>query len=343
MMPAGRPVREPVVVQLAGWRLPNSPIRITNQPLGDEAFAALLRDATRHKLIGVLAGAVGEGSIPVTPGQFEQVAEHHEAAMQVAIELEQTLLAAVDVLAEVDVEPIVLKGSALARTVALEPEHRTFGDVDLLVRSTEIPAVVAAFEGIGARRAFESLGTEYDRRFAKSITMRWKSHEIDIHRTLAPGPFGLRISEADLHRDRVPFDIGGRSLLAFDPERHLVHACLHAALGDVEPFLANQRDIGLLVTQPGLNHVRVLDLAARWKLEAPVAKGLLAAAKRLRLPASTSTAWAGAYRPSRQERFLLASYQREQSRFRRTAAASLLVLPWRDRPAYLRALTRRKY
>ena len=37
-----------------------------------------------------------------------------------------------------------------------------------------------------------ALSSSYDRRFAKSVTLRWRgTTELDIHRTLAAGPYGF--------------------------------------------------------------------------------------------------------------------------------------------------------
>jgi hypothetical protein len=181
------------------------------------------------------------------------------------------------------------------------------------------------------------MSPDWERRFAPSVTIRWRTGtELNLHRTLAPGPYGHLIDLDELVASTVTVEIGGVDVLTLRPELHLVHAALHVALGGVEPRLDHVRDIALLLERTNLDADRVMRTIVRWGAEAPAAVGFAAAGSvGARHPIID---WAETHRPSSRDRRLLASYADRDGRVRRQALASLTVVPWRDKPALLRSL-----
>jgi len=301
----------------------------------------VLRAVEEQNLIGVLAAAIGKGHVEASDSERDAVAEAHRRAMGEVLLLEEMLLAAVDVLDSAGIPHRVLKGSALSHTVHPDPSQRSFGDNDLLVEPNRINEAVDALVAAGAVRPRPKLSASFDRRFAKSVTLEWLHNtEIDLHRTLAPGPFGLLIDTRDLWVPAASFVIAGRSLSTFPPELHLLNAAIHSALGDVEPRLGNLRDLALLCNIGSLDHEAVVNIASRWRCETPLAAGL-SAASALQVDLGPLGEWAGSHEITSGDASLMSTYAVADGRFRRQALASLRVLPtWRDRLAYASAVAR---
>lgn len=320
----------PILEVVAGWGLPDGVVDSV-EPFDADRHLPM---ATEHRLTGVVHAAMRAGDLSVD--HPDRVDEAHRDAMARCLLLEDRLLDAVEVLDAAGIEFRVLKGAALAHRTG-RPEQREFGDNDLLVRPDRLTDAAAALERAGATRAQAAVSPLWERRFAKSITVSWQGTELDLHRTLAPGPYGLTIDGDALFSRAEVLELAGSSLPTLSPEHHLLHAAVHVALGDVTPRLGNVRDTALLLATPGLDADRVIRDVVAWGLDAPFAAGVLEAD---RLGAATTgiVAWARRHDDSRRDRRLLASYAERDGRFRRQAIASLGVLGWSDRVAYLRSL-----
>ena len=80
-----------------------------------------------------------------------------------------------------------------------DPALRSFGDVDILVGGADFDAAVGALAALGFRRRFVEPRPGFDARFSKGACLeRADGLEIDLHRTLAPGPFGMLLGLTDL-------------------------------------------------------------------------------------------------------------------------------------------------
>ena len=321
---------------LAGWGLRRDPLPPCPSPI-----SGVLSRVEEEKLIGVLAAAVDRGHFEVSDSERAALVDAHRLAMGETLLLEEMLLRAVEVLDAVGIPCRVLKGSALAHTVHPDPSERSFGDNDLLVESHRMSDAVAALTEAGGVRSQARLTAGFDRRFAKSVTIDWVHNtEIDLHRTLAPGPYGLLINIDDLWESHTQFMIASRVIHTLSPELHLLNAALHVSLGDVKPRFGNLRDLALLCRFSDLDAEFVTKTAAAWRCEAPLAAGLNAAAK-LSVDLGELGEWASSYELSDADRRLMSTYETSDHRFRRQAVASLRVLPtWRDRLAYASAVAR---
>ncbi|MFQ5558343.1 MAG: nucleotidyltransferase family protein [Acidimicrobiales bacterium] len=316
------------------WDVPGAPVTFAPGPLP----ADLLSRCRIERLTGVLAAAVAAGDVEIDTEERRALARAHVEVMNEALLLDDMLLEAVEVLDAVGVDHRVLKGTALAHLVHLEPSRREYGDIDLLVRAELLDVAVTALVAAGAERKLPALSSDFDRRFAKSVTLGWRhGTELDLHRTIAPGPFGLLVDPTDLWDRPSVLPIAGRRLLTLPLELHLVHGAYHVALGGGAPRLGNLRDVRLLMVEPGVDLDQVRDWAARWRGESPLAAGVAAAAA-VGGDAGPLADWVSGHVPGRREERLLAAYGPAAGRFGRQARASLRVLGWRDRSAYARAL-----
>lgn len=301
------------------------------------SIATVIDRARPHRLVGLLAAAVAGGELVVDPEDEDRIAAAHEIAMREVLLLEEVLIDACDVLAAAGIDHRVVKGSALAHTLPAAPSTRGFGDNDVLVRADRIDEAVARLCAAGAVRARAPLAPDFDRRFAKSVTLGWRgATELDVHRTLTPGPFGLRVHLDDLWIPGEEFHLAGRSIPTLPATLHLVHGAIHVALGDVSPRLGNVRDVALLCGVVDETD-EVLATAADWGCLAPLALGLRATTALGHQPTPIEQ-WARTHRATSGDERLLRAYRERSGRFRRQSLASMRVLGWRDRVDFARAL-----
>ena len=316
---------------LAGWDLSDGMIDTVEV---DRHLSAV----AERRLTGVLLAAMQAGEVEVD--RSEVVVEAHERALARARLLDTAMLESVEILLDAGITPLLLKGSAIARLLP-EPDQRISADIDLLVPADRLDAAASALEAFGATRSQPAISPDWERLFAPSVTIGWRTGtELNMHRTLAPGPYGHLVDLDELAASTVTVEVGGVDVLTLRPELHLVHAALHVALGGVEPRLGDVRDIALLLERTNLDVDRVMRTIVRWGAEAPAAVGFAAAGSiGARHPIID---WTEPNRPRIRDRRLLASYADRDGCLRRQALASLTVVPWRDKPALLRSLTSRQ-
>ncbi|MEC8069796.1 MAG: nucleotidyltransferase family protein [Actinomycetota bacterium] len=319
---------------LAGWDLSDGMIDTIDTVEVDRHLSVV----TDHRLTGVLLAAMRAGEVEVD--RPEVVVEAHEWALTHARLLDTAMLESVEILLDADITPCLLKGLAIARLLP-ESDERISADIDLLVPTDRLDDAASALEAVGATRSQPAMSPDWERRFAPSVTIGWRTGtELNLHRTLAPGPYGHLVDLDELAASTVTVEFDGIDVLTLRPELHLVHAALHIALGGVEPRLGDVRDLALLLERTNLDVDRVMRTIVRWGAEAPAAVGFAAAGSiGARHPIID---WAEAHRPRSRDRRLLASYADRDGRVRRQALASLTVVPWHDKPALLRSLTSRR-
>jgi hypothetical protein len=195
----------------------------------------------------------------------------------------------------------------------------------------------------GGARLYPQRQDDFDRRFTKSVTVRMPDRvEIDLHRTLAAGPFGLTIDLEELGRAPEAFVIGGVELPALGRTRRFLHASYHATLGRGRSGLVPLCDV--VATAPAdERELHTVDALVRhWGAQVVVAHALDDAAATL---GWESPVWLVRWRSEffsdrRRERWLTA-YRGPTRHARRLAFYSLEALPSvRERVAYGGALAR---
>lgn len=297
------------------------------------------------RLVGLARRLLATGAVDVPHDVVaDLVAAHHRVAIR-DLTLERTLLQSLDVWGVDPALVRVLKGPAIAHLDEADPACRSFIDVDLLVPSDHLGSVVAAALAHGAERSFPELRPGFDRRFSKGVNLVLPSgFALDLHRSLAQGPFGLAIDPEELAAAWEPFTVGGTPLRALDRAGRWVHACQHAVLGGVVPPLVSLRDVVLTMPRTEAELADALGRAARWRCEAVLAEAVRLAARRLLLdPAAAPewgpvATWVGSERPTRRERRWLAAYRGARSTPLLTLYGAEAVRGVRARAAYARAI-----
>jgi hypothetical protein len=292
-------------------------------PAGDD-WDELWADARDERAIAVCAWALHHGRLHGSADQHATIVDAHEAAMRACVRLERAAIETTRDLAAAGVETRILKGAATAHLDEENPSWRSFGDVDLLVRSGDYDTAVECLRARGARRRSAEPRPGFDRRFGKGVCLiRPDGVQIDLHRTLASGPFGLSVEPDGLFDGTEPVPVGGTTLVALDRDRRFLHACFHAVLGDFPPRLTSLRDVARLTVADGVDLARARALARRWRAEVVVASAIATAWTTFRLRRIPAVEWAFAYVPSRYERNALAAYLGSGRSYARQMVAAL--------------------
>jgi hypothetical protein len=327
---------------VAAHGLPGSGVAVPPGVPDEAAWEQLVRWILNQRLSGLLLAAVADGTLELEPAQRDHAARLHRSAMVGAIALEGALLRTADVLESAAVDFRVLKGTAVAHLDYPDPSLRAYGDVDLLVRAGQLDLAIAALERSGHVRRFPEPRPGFQRRFGKGNCMVTPERmEIDLHRSLAMGPFGLTIVLDDLWARSSMFSLAGRAVPALGPEERFLHAAIHAALGDPVPRLSPLRDVAqMLLTRP-LDVDRVRATSSAWGIDAVLARAVGQAAGAFELPAHAHPllAWAAGFEPTRRDRHFLRVYTDPHQTYAAKSFAALRAIPdLRSKLAYVRAL-----
>ena len=128
------------------------------------------------------------------------------------------------------IEVMLLKGAVLAYSTYARPEHRSFGDIDLLVREQDFPGLREVLEGFEYHTPLPTLRDRDLPRYAHYV-QQFRFHSstippIEVHfRLLNTGVATAREPAWD---DALPFEFAGANASHPSPERFLLHLCLHA-------------------------------------------------------------------------------------------------------------------
>lgn len=295
-------------------------------PLPPDGWARLLGRIRAERMTGLLVRAVDGGALPATADQTEEAHRAHVEQMTLCLRLERLLLDVASLLERAGIGHRVLKGPAFAHLDHPDPSLRSFVDVDLLVRSEQFDDAARALQDAGLTRRFPEPRPGFDRQVGKGGSFTTpQGLAVDLHRTLVFGPFGLTIHLDDLWSTPTAFPLGGRHLLAPNAEARLLHACLHAVLGDVPPRLAPLRDVAVLSTggDPGA----AAEMATRWRVAAVVQEAHASVKRVLGADAPRLGAWAAELRPTPLERRLLGLCLNPRASYATKTLASVVVAP----------------
>jgi hypothetical protein len=254
--------------------------------------------------------------------------------------LERRLLTLAAAFDGAGVEFTVLKGSSFAHSFYPDPSWRSFGDIDLLVRTGDWTRSNDLLEGLGLRRRVPEPRAGFDERFGKGAEYGGeRGFEVDLHRTLVGGPFGLWIDLEELAQHTVPFVLGARRLRRLDDTAAFAHASIHAALGLLPPPLTPVRDVVQIGHFGRVDWEMLADWALRWKLAAVFQHALATAEEYLGVAIPQRAEGLLALTPGRRERRALLAYTTDRRRRGGTSLATLHAIPGlRAKGAYVRAM-----
>src|SRR5207253_1468780 len=121
-----------------------------------------------------------------------ELLETHREVVLPPLVVERGLLEVAPSFEEAAVEFLILKGPALAHTVYPDPAWRYFTDLDVLVAPKDWRRACAVLEALGFKRGQPEPRPGFVERFGGAPSYhRPTGVEVDLHRTLVLGPFGL--------------------------------------------------------------------------------------------------------------------------------------------------------
>ena len=316
---------------------------MAEEPLDHADWAALTGRAIAERMEGLLAVTVKAGAVAVTGAQMTELTRLARSRASADILLERETLRVSSTLESAGISFRVLKGPAWAHSAYPDPIMRGFGDVDVLVEPSQWYSAVEALERSGARRLVPELRPGFDVRFGKDATLLSQSgKEIDLHRTLVVGPYGLWLDcEEVMGRPPAWVRIGDGGIPVLDPEVALIHACYNAALADDPPRLVALRDVAQMVSGGKASVEEVFELARRWKGVSVVRRALQLVTSHLGVQmADTQLGRRFHGEESAWDRFLLASYRGPARGYTSQLAGVAAVPGIRARAAYIGGLLR---
>lgn len=298
------------------------------------------RELLLERLVPLAAYALDRGALTASEIQRTQITQDHSRSMSLALVLERRLLEVYSEMTFAGIDVRVLKGSAVARLDYPDPSWRAFGDVDLLVPADSFAAASEILTAAGARRRFAEVSKGFDSRFGKGACFTYADGlQVDLHRSIAEGPFGLTVDLSSLFNDVEEFEIGEVNLRTISRQHRFLHACFHAALGDVSPRLVALRDVAEMLLIKKVNFSDAVVTARAWRAEAVIARAISLAWQRIDLPPNDASAWADTYSPSGYEERALRAYTSENRSYATQVAAGVTAVPGiTGKLAYMRAL-----
>jgi hypothetical protein len=299
-----------LVRRIAAFGLPGADHHPPPPVMATEEWDLLLSTLESRRITGFALAAAESGWLELTADQAESLLKAHRQAMLSPLAVERGLL---EISAELDgagVDFVVLKGPALAHTVYPDPSWRFFGDLDLLVRGREWRKAITILERMGYRRNLPEPRAGFDERFGKASEFRREAGiEVDLHRTLVVGPFGLWIEPDTLFDGTTELPLWGQTFKRLDDTLLQLHACMHASLGWWPPLQVPVRDVAQVAHYGRVDWEALADRASRWKLRAVVRDSLRLASKDVGVGLPSEAERALTQTPSGQEARALRSYQ----------------------------------
>ena len=246
--------------------LPNCPVGTTARALWSTSMLLGTPDGAVTLPSGVVAELVSRELLKSDGPLRDRVIERHLAASALTDAAVERFVEIADIAASAGIVPIVVGALAQAFDGPL-PEHFTdVGRVDLLVRKDQVDLFAEQLEQRGYTsesrlRSGSSLATTPDRRLHHSDR---PSILIDLHCTLAAGPFGELVDPEEFHHCAVPVRIGTRWAAALHPEHRFVHECVRADRSEHTASIAELRDVVLSAPRSASLMPATMECSARW-------------------------------------------------------------------------------
>ncbi len=166
----------------------------------------------------------------------------HASGCQMAIQLGavDAILAA---LRREGLDPILLKGAALALTLYDQPAMRSMQDIDLLVEEGQVDTALSVLSRLGFRALTSGRSPAFYAAHHHAVPMIAHGGRliVEIHRGLVPPEEGLHLDPARFMNRAVRVEARGSSYRVLAREDQILHACLHLSYCD--RFVGRVRDL----------------------------------------------------------------------------------------------------
>lgn len=337
--PSPATVAKEIAARIAAWGLPDA---TSGRPIdvADGMWPGVLAHLAAQRVSGLAVAAAAGCTLQVPGAWRDALRSQHRAAMAWCLSVERTVLRVARWFGDAGVPFVVLKGLALAHTLYPDPTWRAFGDLDLLVHTRDWRRACAVLEQRGYPRELPEPRRGFDERFGKAaVFLTEEGVQVDLHRTLVLGPFGLWMDPAELFDHTATFTLGGREFRRLDDTATLLNVALHAVLGSSPPRLVPLRDLLQVVRHGAVDWALLGDWAVRWRMGAVLGSAFTRASEVLGSPVPPDARPLVGHEPGRRERRALEAYTSERRHRGGPAVTTLRAIPRvRDKAAYVRAL-----
>ncbi len=169
----------------------------------------------------------------------------------------------IDAMAGIGVTPVVLKGLDIIHRFDLGFDSRRMTDMDLLVPTGQVRAVMAALAKAGwnlPAKIYDSNWAPYHTGMESSGPV---SVSLEVHwNIIQEGRYSL--DPADLFRRAVELDLGGRKVLGLERHDLAAHTLLHHVSSHFHRTLKNWLDLFTLSREPGFDWKQVARRTREW-------------------------------------------------------------------------------
>ena len=307
----------------------------------NESWPRLLARVNAEGMTGLAVGSFDSGWLRLSDEQVAQLLAAHRNAMTWCLQVERKLIGLAEAFDSEGVTFAVLKGASVAHTMYPDPSARSFADLDLLVSTLDYERACTLLGRLGNERQRPEPRPGFEVRFGKASVHRdpHDAIEVDLHRTLVLGPFGLWIDPEELLMRREPFLLADRKLNRLDDTAMLLNVALHASLGRRPPKLVPLRDTAQVWTNGDVEWETLARWARGWRLTAVLQHAFAAAGEALDTRIPQEAAHIIEERPGRSEAKLLAGYTSSRRDVGGMTLATIRAIPGtRSKAAYAWAL-----
>jgi hypothetical protein len=259
-----------------------------------------------NRLEGLLVHAVASNHISSTADQRRDVALLEVNLTRDRVWHDMRLIEITELLGNAGIDQRVLKGPAFGTLDYPDRIMRPTGDIDLLVRGEQLPGAIQTLVRNGGSVVDPEPVKGYSQVIGKSTTVTMPDGlEIDLHRTLVRGPFGVRMRPEDLWLRSREFSIGGVPMLTLGLEESLIHACFHLMILSDKRALT-VRDVAQFLANPALDPDTVIELTKTWKAQIVLGAAVLLTTSMIPAVADTELLpWATSLKPRATDRTYL--------------------------------------
>jgi hypothetical protein len=227
-------------------------------------FVSLLTLADEHGVTGLLAASIGDLGRDVVPAEWQQqLQERRRLQVLVSLGMTAELLGLFEKFKKAGIEALAIKGPVLSVQAYGDAGMRQFGDLDLLVRDSDIYAatelmIEAGYEEHVALAAIKAgkIPGEY---VFKRQNNGW---HVELHTEYTLRYFPGTVDVDGLFQRQIRVRIDAHEVPALSSEDELMMICVHGAK-DLWVRLLWIADVaGIVTRQTSLNWKKVSELAS---------------------------------------------------------------------------------
>lgn len=182
--------------------------------------------------------------------------------------LERRLETSVRVLNDAGIEPVLLKGAALAATVYGGARERPMNDIDLLVEEARAAETRELMIGAGwePHSSLPEAAYGSHHHLAPLLDAGTAGLRLEIHRALLPAGHPFRFTMAEIHSAAIPIRIGTGTARVLPPTEHAVQLGIHFVWSHMLSYGAwhTFRDLATLDRAGLLDWSAIVSTARRW-------------------------------------------------------------------------------